>query len=313
MPRNVRYFLVFLLVLVVIFHMQRNKTSFKKNTAMDVSYATQYHGRKEMQLYSSIKFSESKTEGVGTGYNSKSLNSNMQMHSISRHPLIVKGKPFKKVPSPPRNFLTSDSELNVKSVRLLHFLHDKQVRMEVKRLASPWISKLQDLLHKVHLRKQVSVVFSNLDYLEILLNWLINAKVRAKPPLKNVMVVCLDRAVFDILDHGGISSIFIDPNTVISSDAHMISNSSYIWIIRCVVYRLINYLGYDVVSYDSDAIVLKDPGLLFKQYQNSDIIGSPGVYPYDLSKEWGFTLCMGVIMFRSTPRTGEQSIVNTVQ
>ena len=188
--------------------------------------------------------------------------------------------------------------------RELHFFHDKLIMKEVKKLTSPWIAKLQDLLGKVHLHKQVSVVFSNIEYLGSLLNWLITAKVKAKPSLKNVIIVCLDRAVFKILNRRSIPSVLIYPNKVIRH-VTAIKEKNAIWIVRCTIYRLINYFGYDVISYDTDAIILKDPNVLFNQHNDSDIIGSAGTFPLNLGNRWGFTLCMGVVMFRSTPRTGE--------
>ena len=85
---------------------------------------------------------------------------------------------------------------------------------------------------------------------------------------------------------------------------------SYIWVTRLVVYRLINYFGHDVMGYDSDTLILRNPEGLLKdlEHKNSDIIGSAGKFPWTLWHARGFTVCMGVVLFRSTSRTGKNNI-----
>lgn len=89
---------------------------------------------------------------------------------------------------------------------------------------------------------------------------------------------------------------------------------SYVWIIRMVVYRLINYFGYDVVSYDTDAIPLRNLQPVFDKYRDHDIIGSAGHFPFHLGRAWGFTLCMGVVRFKSNANTGkrEKNVIKPV-
>lgn len=169
-------------------------------------------------------------------------------------------------------------------------------------LSNAWVTPLQQLLKKVHSRNQVSIVFSNSNYLESLLNWLIVAKVRLSQPITNVLVICLDKYVFSVLSQRKIPSVYINPSTAVNRTK--LSFQQTIWMIRFVVFRLINYWGYDLVSYDSDAIIMKNPRELFEQHQSSDIVGSAGKFPHSVGKEWGFTVCLGVVMFRSTPRTG---------
>ena len=100
-----------------------------------------------------------------------------------------------------------------------------------------------------------------------------------------------------------------DPATVASITRLQEMEYKYtVWVTRFVIIRLVNHLGYDLVSYDSDAIVLKNTQTLFDQHPNSDVIGSAGRYPFELGKKWGFTVCLGVILFRSNPRTGERGV-----
>ena len=161
---------------------------------------------------------------------------------------------------------------------------------------------MMDLKHILSLPKtgkQVSAIFGNYDYLESVLNWLIAAQVRLEPPLTDIIVFCLDARTHDVLSQRNIPSVYVDQSTVFQSSA------VYFWITRLVVFRLVNYFGHDVMAFDSDAIVLKNPRELLKKHELSDIVGSAGTYPQDLGRQWKFTVCMGVILFRSTPRTGE--------
>lgn len=186
----------------------------------------------------------------------------------------------------------------------LNFLHATLVRSTAEIFENAWMVPFQKLLTKVNSHNQISIIFATSSYTESVLNWLIAAKIVAKPPVSNVIVICLSKNIFDILSSNDIPSLFVLPETVIDPNAEMTTEYMHVWIIRCVFYRLINYLGYDVVSFDSDAIVFKNPQVLFNQHEDSDIIGSAGTAPFELGRKWGQTLCMGVILFRSTPRTG---------
>ena len=69
--------------------------------------------------------------------------------------------------------------------------------------------------------------------------------------------------------------------------------------------RLVNHWGFDAANYDTDAIILKNPEpLYYKQYQDSDFIGSYGHSPLDIKQEWGIAICIGAMMIRSSNNTG---------
>lgn len=228
----------------------------------------------------------------------------------SSHVKIFKGKPY-SLPSTPRSptplFQPTLSHPTL-LWKQLHFFHVVMKSTE-EILNSAWVVQLKGLLARVHLQKQVSIVLANSDYLEALLNWLIAAKVRLSPPIMNVLVICLDEDVFSVLNDRDIPSIHINPSTVLNvTELRKTAYKNTVWMVRFVVFRLITYWGYDLASYDSDALVMKNPQELFQQHRSSDIVSSAGMYPYSLSKKWGFTVCMGVILFRSTPRTGKPMI-----
>ena len=187
---------------------------------------------------------------------------------------------------------------------------------------TPWAQKLQDILANmtfqiksgspVDLRqphRQVTVVFSDVKYASSLLNWLVSALVMTSPPLKNIIVISLDEELQALLDNKDIASVHVNPETV--TCGRIKRKVSRVWITRCVVYMLLNHWGYDVMAYDTDAIVLRNVQDILDSFGESDIIGSAGSYPFNLGAEWGQTLCMGVVLFKSTRQTGRCQQDNT--
>ena len=65
-----------------------------------------------------------------------------------------------------------------------------------------------------------------------------------------------------------------------------------------------SHWNYDVVMYDSDAVVLKDPQSLFDSYPRVGLIGSTGKGPESIGRIWGRTICTGVLLMRSSPALG---------
>lgn len=195
----------------------------------------------------------------------------------------------------------------------LMFGHGAAVKPPSSVMKSPWVSTLRNLLNEkfqlsqqqVPQRKQVTVVVSNTNYTLSLLNWLVAALIKTSPPLENVIVVSLDETLQALLERKEITSVYINPETVISGE--MQTRSSHIWITRCAVYRLLNHWGYDVMAYDTDATVLKNLQPILDAHSGSDIVASAGSYPFQLGHKWGLTLCMGVILIKSSRNTGEDA------
>ena len=196
----------------------------------------------------------------------------------------------------------------------LMFGHGAAVRPPSSVMKSPWVSTLKNLLNEklqlstkqqVPSRKQVTVVVSNTNYTLSLLNWLVAALIKTSPPLENVIVVSLDETLQALLEGKEITSVYVNPEMVISGE--MQTKASHIWITRCAVYRLLNHWGYDVMAYDTDATVLKNLQPILDAHPESDIVASAGSYPFQLGHKWGLTLCMGVILIKSTRNTGEDA------
>ena len=71
--------------------------------------------------------------------------------------------------------------------------------------------------------------------------------------------------------------------------------------LRLTIMRIINHFGFNVAMFDTDAVML----IIFDTLGTKDIIGSIGTIPDDLFKEWKVTICIGVVLVKSSERTGE--------
>ena len=152
----------------------------------------------------------------------------------------------------------------------------------------------------------MTLVTSNLRYIDVLLNWLISAVVRSKLPADGILVVAMDRQLHVTLLAHGLRSVYIPPRQLFQKDANFSSEFEQVMMVRLAVMRIICHYGYDVHNYDTDAILLKDPRPLYLELGGSDIIGSVGRIPEQLMEEWGITLCIGVVVVKSNERTGKK-------
>ena len=184
------------------------------------------------------------------------------------------------------------------------FPHPTAFRHTADILASVWVKQLKDHLGSITHPKRVTLTVASADFTGKLLNWLISALVIAKPPLENIIVVSFDENLHKLLKSRGIMSLFVPYRSVLLKPNGI--GIGQVWMTRMAVIRLINHWGYDVQQFDNDAIILKNPQPLFDQFPDSDVVGSRAMLPFELGKgPWGFTVCMGAILFRSTPRTGK--------
>ena len=69
-----------------------------------------------------------------------------------------------------------------------------------------------------------------------------------------------------------------------------------IWLIRIKILSQLLQEGYDVILSDSDAVWLKNPFIEIQFFAAFDIISSRAVYPVEITKRLGASLCM-VILF----------------
>ena len=209
-----------------------------------------------------------------------------------------------------RKYLQTTPEYHSTSIVEFHTSHSLQLpyprttRPLDEILGARWVPDLWKFLTGLESRS-ISLCFADSRYREGVINWLVSALVATQPPLENVLIISLDTELHHLLHQHSINSVFIDPRTIIQNSAKLLTNYSHIWITRMVLFRLLTHWGYTVATYDSDAIPVKNPRVLFAELDDSDLVGSEGVYPFDLHREWKSpTLCMGVAIFRASEKIG---------
>ncbi|CAI8032076.1 hypothetical protein GBAR_LOCUS18165 [Geodia barretti] len=73
---------------------------------------------------------------------------------------------------------------------------------------------------------------------------------------------------------------------------------------RLLVARLVSYWRYSFASYDTDALVLRNPQPLYERYRDVNVIAGASVHwPQWAGELWGFSMCLGAFMIRSSPET----------
>ena len=173
-------------------------------------------------------------------------------------------------------------------------------------LKSEWVQLLKEYLGTLK-SKQLSIVTATQEHEVVLLNWLISALVVADPPLENILVLSLSESLANLLQSKGIPVILVEPSTVIRDTARNLIRTAFseVHIVRLSFFRLINHWGFDVVMYDGDAIILKNPQPLFDSYPGVELIGSAGKGPDKVFNYWGRTICTGVLLMRASNEMGE--------
>ena len=152
---------------------------------------------------------------------------------------------------------------------------------------------------------QVNFIVANEKAIELLINWLIMALVQ---PLQNVVVLGLDVQACDLLGHRNISCICIDQDSIILSSIQtksFFSRRFLVLQIRLLVSRLVNYWGYSLAAYDTDALMLNNPQAVYDSHKGVIVIaGAANIGSTWAVKECGFAVCPGAILMRSGPATG---------
>ena len=169
-----------------------------------------------------------------------------------------------------------------------------------------WVRKLWSFVTTVDCRFPIAIVASNSKYTDALLNWLIASVVKLKDPIKNILVLSLDSSLQNLLRMRRIDFLYVLPSTLANIKHSKHEAIKQVEVVRLTVMRILNHWGFDVVNYDSDAVILRNPQPIYDRYPGSDVIGSAGTFPNEIYIKWGVTVCMGVVMIRATNRTGIQ-------
>lgn len=195
-------------------------------------------------------------------------------------------------------------------------LPDDYIRPLEDILELDWVCDLEHFLSRVDpMHRLVSIIAANSNFTEPLLNWIIGVSLRLEEPLIDWIVVSLDEPLHNMLRHRGIPSLLVTPESVMYTDRfpdvyHMHNG---IYQARMIVMRLINRLGYHCANYDTDALLLKNPRVIYEApiYANVDIFAGYAIsFPPKLHRVWGATLCNGAMMIRSNLRTGKKECIH---
>ena len=169
-----------------------------------------------------------------------------------------------------------------------------------------WVVKLHSYLLTLNkgISPHVNTVFGDYKHKRLVLNWITAAVNLIHPPLHNVLVVSLDNLLCDDLAKRSLPVACVS----VSIDAVFNDKKLDSWLkglmVRAVLLRVINYWGYDVASYDCDAVLLKNPQVLYDKRPDTHIFSAAGTYPNDVSGKWGFALCAGTVVFKASPAIG---------
>ena len=172
-----------------------------------------------------------------------------------------------------------------------------------KILQQQWVGDLKEILAEISPGSPpVHIIAGNYEYREVLLNWLISAKVRVNPPLRNIIVLSIDSPLCDLLNKRNITCVYAHWKEYLVKE--LPSPFAAILVLRITVIRLLNYWGYDAANIDTDALILKNPEPLYQKFNESDLLASRSRAPPALARKWGVTICAGVFMVRSTQNSG---------
>ena len=169
-----------------------------------------------------------------------------------------------------------------------------------------WTTHLYQYLQSLNksISPQVNMVFGDSDHRELVLNWIIAAKVRLDPPLHNIMVLSLDQPLCDFLASKKVpvACIAVPPESFLASPGP----KSWEQGVSCrfLVLRIINFWGYDVASYDCDAVLLRNLQPLYDSNPDVKLFAGSGTFPSTISNKWGFSLCSCVLLLGSHPSIG---------
>ena len=173
----------------------------------------------------------------------------------------------------------------------------------------PWVKQLQRMLSHISTthNPQVNLVVADEKSIELLLNWMIAALVRLDDPLRNVIVLGIDVGVCELLDNWNIACVFSDPTTFLQPNDKFVRFLPVYWApqTRLLAARLVNFWGYSFATYDTDAVLLRNPQPLYNAHRGPNIIAGAGDHwPRWARQEWGFAVCLGAMLIRNGPNTG---------
>ena len=186
----------------------------------------------------------------------------------------------------------------------------KYIRSREELQSTEWVSLLYNFLQTLNkdVSPHVNLVYGDSNHIHLLENWITAAVRRLKPPLHNVMVLSADYSLCNQLLSWNISLTCIpvpDESLIVAYPKGSAVTWSSAMMKRPIVLRLINYWGYDVASYDTDAVLFHNPQVLYNAQPYVDVFSaSTKDFPKSVSDKWGFNLSGGALMLRASPAVG---------
>ena len=171
------------------------------------------------------------------------------------------------------------------------------------KLSHTWLEELKSYLASISPMRTITITVANQFYEANLLNWLVSANLVADPPLQHYIVIAFSQSIHQLLSKRCIPVVMVPLTSVVWGWSPGIAK---VWMCRLALIHLLNHWGYNVVHYDADAVILKNPKPLFDKFQEYDIVGSWGKLSIELKNMWGFAICMGAVLFRSTANVGKR-------
>lgn len=134
------------------------------------------------------------------------------------------------------------------------------------------------------------IVFANHGYLEVLENWL---AAMHRIGVESYEVICLDEPLYRELQRRKIPSLLRPCAPELGE----------LWVHRIEVISEFLESGCSVIHSDADAVWLKDPRGYLERLPHDMLFSQGTFWPQDVHAGWGFVLCCGFFMIRSTPDT----------
>lgn len=167
---------------------------------------------------------------------------------------------------------------------------------------------MEELKHYLESRSRnpLAVVFVGASFLPIFDIWY---GLYAINPSPDLIVIALDKPTHQNLQLRKIPSLCIEIcnfnnfHSEKNYDSTEVSILSELWVLRARVIKLVLDSGSDVIHSDCDAFWVGDVYDLFSK-THADLVFSVAFgQPRNIVEHWGFILCMGLFMIRSSPRT----------
>jgi hypothetical protein len=152
--------------------------------------------------------------------------------------------------------------------------------------------------HYFRVRPYRVIVSSNMEFLNVFLNWLIFYYHQCRD-LSSVFLICLDDSVQTVLRTYSLRCSY---SFLLPKQRH--DALSFLWLLRISIANTLVKEGFDVVLSDTDATWLRNPFHYMSNFPSANVIASKATFPEEIHKAVGATVCMGFVYFKSVNGSG---------